>query len=145
MVDVPYTLICNATGSTSKIDHLVVSDNMFRQAISCNIIDNALHSDHVSVSIVFDLDINYAALSEWNHSVRAAWYKATSKYVSNYKTDLENRLNNLWYNKDIFLCDNVFLLEKKFEPNLWHKFKHCIIQYFFYMFSLFPKGWQLCR
>ncbi len=64
MADVPYTFICNATGSTSKIDHLVVSDTMFCKAISCNIIDNALHSNHVPVSITFDLDIDYAAISE---------------------------------------------------------------------------------
>ncbi len=34
--------------------------------------------------------------------VRAAWYKASSKNASNYKTDLENRLNISQYNK-IFL------------------------------------------
>ncbi len=67
MTDVCYTFICNATGFTSEIDHLVVSDNMSHKAISSNIIDNTLHSDHVPVSIVFDLDIDHAALSEWNH------------------------------------------------------------------------------
>ncbi len=36
------------------------------------------------------------------------WYKATSKNVSKYKIDLENKLYNLQNNKDIFLCDNVF-------------------------------------
>ncbi len=113
MADVPYTFKCNAIGSTSKIDHLVVPENMFRKAISCNIIDNALHSDHVLVSIVFDLDIDYAALSERNHSVRAAWYNATSKNVPNYKTDLENRLNNLQYNKDSFYVTMCFVLITK--------------------------------
>ncbi len=29
MADIPYTFICNATGVNSKIDHLVVSYNMF--------------------------------------------------------------------------------------------------------------------
>ncbi len=65
------------------------------------------------VSIVFDLDIDYAALSELNDSVRAAWYTATSKNVSNYKTDLENRLNNLQYNNNIVLCDHVFCTDHK--------------------------------
>ncbi len=43
ITDVPNTFICNATGATSKIDHIVVSDNAFCKAITYNIIDNDLH------------------------------------------------------------------------------------------------------
>ncbi len=78
------------------------------------------------MSIVFDT--GYAALSERNHSVRAAWYKANSKTVSNYKTDLENRLNNLQYNKDIFLCDNVFCTDHKHDIcALYNNIIQCVI------------------
>ena len=66
----------------------------FCKAISCDIIDNALHSDHVPVRIVFDMDVELVALSERNHSVRAAWYKATNENVSKYKTDLEINKSN---------------------------------------------------
>ncbi len=70
------------------------------------------YSDHVPVSIAFDLDIDHAALSEWNHSVRATWCKATSKNVTKYKTDLENKLYNLQYIKDIFYVMCFVLITK---------------------------------
>ncbi len=99
IVDVPYTCICNATAATSKIDHIGVLDNMFCKANSCDMLDNALHSDHVPVRIGFDSDIDHVALSERNHSVRAAWYKTNTRNVSinKYKADLENK-NLIVYN-----------------------------------------------
>jgi hypothetical protein len=56
------------------------------------------------------MDVEQAALSERNHSVRSAWYKATKQNVSQYKTD---KLKNLQYNKDTFLCANVFCTNHK--------------------------------
>ncbi len=70
----------------------------------------------------------FKSLSERNHSVRAAWYKATSKNISNYKTNLENRLNNLQYNNDIFLSDNVFCTDHKNDIcALYNNIIQCVI------------------
>ncbi len=71
--------------------------------------------DHVPVRIVFDVYIDHAALSLRNHSARAAWSKVTDKMFSKYKTDLENKLNNLQNNKDIFHVIMYFVPITKYD------------------------------
>ncbi len=57
-----YTYINNYTGITSRIDHFFVSD-VLRECVSeCCIIDNHPYSDHVPLTITFDIEVHHAKL-----------------------------------------------------------------------------------
>ncbi len=54
-MDQAYTYI-SPNGDTSKMDHVIVSSNIFDHIVSCNIIDS-IHSDHVPIKTVIELEI----------------------------------------------------------------------------------------
>ncbi len=55
IADVPNTYI--GANSTSKLDHFLVSHNLADCVLDSSIIDNHLHSDHVPVTVTFDIDV----------------------------------------------------------------------------------------
>ncbi len=63
--DVPYTYINNYTGNKSRINHFLVFDVLSECVSECCIIDNHLYSDHVPLTITFDIEVNHAKTTEW--------------------------------------------------------------------------------
>ncbi len=53
--NVPYTYI-SLNGDTSKMEHVIVNSNISDHIVSCNIIDS-IHSDHVPIKTVIELEI----------------------------------------------------------------------------------------
>ncbi len=62
IADVPYTYINNYTGNTSRIDHFLVCNVLSECVSECCIIDNHRYSDHVSLTITFDIEVDHAKL-----------------------------------------------------------------------------------
>lgn len=58
IANVPYTFSCERNGNTytSKVDHLIVSENLSNHVLQCNIIGQ-FHSDHAAVVTVLSLCI----------------------------------------------------------------------------------------
>ena len=107
-VDVPYTYICEHSGVTSKIDHIIVSSSLCNKVIEGKIIQN-FHSDHEVVQIVLDVPINHKCLSQSSDNVydKAAWYKATDMDKHRYKQRLQDILSNIVYDKNALLCNDI--------------------------------------
>ena len=53
----PYTFI-NYNNSTSRIDHLCVSESFSRAVDNCNITDNHLFSDHVPLRLILHISVD---------------------------------------------------------------------------------------
>ena len=59
------------------MDHFFVSESFSRAMDNCNIIDNHLFSDHVSLRLVLHIGVYYITVTSPPFSVKQAWYKAT--------------------------------------------------------------------
>ena len=103
---VPYTYCNFSSGSTSVIDHFFVSPRVGNLVKSVSVIDNNLHSDHLPVKLVVEMDVKKISLESKGNCKRIAWYKATQCDLDTYKEKLSNILNVLQYDNDIFTCTN---------------------------------------
>ena len=100
IANVPYTFI--GPSSISRIDHFLISSELAKLVVSCNIVDEHLHSDHVPLVITCDLDVNYFECRERSFCGRYCWGKADKGMIDKYKKNLDDILNKL-------KCDNVML------------------------------------
>ncbi len=84
IADVPYTYI--GANYTSKLDQFLVSQNLADCVLDCSIIDNHLHSDHVTVTVTFDIDVVHNTVLERTYVTRVAWHKASNDHIDKCKT-----------------------------------------------------------
>ncbi len=71
IADVPYIYI--KANSISTLDHFLVSQYLEECVLECSIIENHLHSDHVAVTITFDIDVVHNTVSQRCIVTRIAW------------------------------------------------------------------------
>jgi len=105
IADVPYTFI--GPNSKSRIDHFLASPAMGSCVVSCDIIDDHLHSDHVPLCVCFNIDVNHTIYSERTPVNKLAWYKASDEQKLQYNTDLENKLHDIKCDYEIFRCTDI--------------------------------------
>ena len=87
---VPYTFI--GLMSNSRIDHILYSA-IGGTVLSCDIVDNHLYSCCTFVG--------HVDLVERPRIGRTAWWKASSCDIREYRTRLDNKLDNLVYDNCI--------------------------------------------
>ncbi len=102
IANVPYTYI--GANSTSKLDNFLISQNLADCVLDCSIINNHLHSDHVPVTVTFDIDVVHNTELERTYVTRVAWHKASNDYIDKYKTRLDMLLSNIQYKCNDKLC-----------------------------------------
>ncbi len=74
IADVPYIYI--GANSTSKLNHFLVSQNLADCVLDCSTIDNHLHSDHVPVTVTFDIDVVHNTVLARMYVTRVVWHKS---------------------------------------------------------------------
>ena len=103
--DVPYTYI--GPQSTSRIDHFLLSQAAGDDISSCDIVDNALYSDHVPVRLSLNFDITRHKVLQRPYETRISWCKATDQNILMYKSRLEDILNDVEFDQEVLTCKNV--------------------------------------
>ncbi len=110
--NIPYTYI-SPNGYTPKIDHIIVSSNIADHIVSCNIIDS-IHSDHVPIKTVIELEIPIRPFSDnvsdsGIHDPYVAWYRAEDQHINAYKELLHHQLSELAMscNMEALKCSDV--------------------------------------
>ncbi len=96
------------TNSTSKLDHFLVSQNLPDCVLDFSIIDNHLHSDHVSVTVTFDIDVVHNTVLERTYVTRVACHEASNDHIDKYKTRLDILLSNIQYDIEAVKCNDRF-------------------------------------
>ena len=107
---IPMTF-CDTEGRNSAVDHCFVSERLYSKLISCDIIDNFIHSDHAPVSMSFDFNIPFLAEEARVFVSRTAWYKATAQDLGEYSSALLDRLNRIDLSCDALRCTDVHCKE----------------------------------
>ncbi len=59
--------------------------------VSCNIINNNLHSDHVL--LYFNINIDHATMADRTPDRKTTWWKTSDDQTMQYKYMLENNLS----------------------------------------------------
>ncbi len=110
--NVPYTYI-SPNGDTSKVDHVIVSSNISDHIVSCNIIDS-IHSDHVPIKTVIELEIPIRPFSGnvSDSGIRdpyLAWHRTEDQHINAYKQLLYHQLYELAMscNMEALKCSDV--------------------------------------
>ena len=108
--NVPYTYVNTNTNRvyTSIIDHFVVSKNLTEYISDYSIVNNHLYSDHVPLSIKFNVVVKHFQVKEHVRVAQTSWKKATSSNIDNYKVLLDKRLKLICFDKSIFTCTEKF-------------------------------------
>ena len=104
--EVPYTYV-SALGSSSRIDHFIVTSALSDNLLECSIIDNLLFSDHVPLKIRLDLTVENVSIKERTYCSRVAWNKASSESIDRYRDDVELKLSRIVYDKDTLQCKDT--------------------------------------
>ena len=60
------------------------------------------------IKFILSYLIDHRDQSEVTHSSRTAWNKATPVHIQKYKSKLEEKLNNLRYRNDAFMCSDIY-------------------------------------
>ena len=110
---VPYTYV-SPNDLTSRIDSFLTTANLGHKVLECAIIDNLLFSDHVSLKV--RLDINVDHMFERNYCRKLAWHKVSTELINQYSSDIEHKLSMLQYDEDVLQCNNVMC--KKHDKEL---------------------------
>ena len=115
IADVPYTYMCkdqigNRVGSTSKIDHFIISPSLkssIREYKTLSKFSNA--SDHVPLVLTVDIDMQLHKTHERDFKPSVAWQKCDDIIIAAYKDKLDQNLlqidptHEAWNCKD-FKC-----------------------------------------
>ena len=109
---VPYTYISH-TNATSIIDHLLLSQYLYKDVTSCLIKDNHLFSDHVPVQLSLGIDVEHVSVVERPFVARLASYKASEQDIYTHKYKLYEQLSNVHINNSILYCNNRFCDQHK--------------------------------
>ena len=109
---VPYTFI--GPTSNSRIDHILYAA-IGGTVLSCDIVDNHLNSDHVPLKVVFDFNVGHVDLVERPHIRQTAWWKASSCDIQEYRTRLDNKVDNFVYDNCIENCTDVMCTKHDIE------------------------------
>ena len=92
-----YTFCSKGSGARSLIDHFILSDNLmpsFTEYESVDDVDN--FSDHVAIKCVFDYTVYHTPNQEEMVVLeRLAWQKADENDIQQYKSLLDQYLNNI--------------------------------------------------
>ena len=105
---IPYTYQCNATGSRSLIDHMLVSSNLAHLMNRCFTKDNVDNgSDHIAVIAEFEFPCHYFKQNNIKPKPRVAWYKARIHDIEQYKKSLDNALDGIEIPREACECRNV--------------------------------------
>ncbi len=86
----------------------VVDSCCYHSVLDCSIIDNHLHSDHVPVTVTFDIDVVHNTVLERTYVTRVAWHKASNDHIDKYKTRLDMLLSNIQYDIEALKCNDRF-------------------------------------
>ncbi len=80
----------------------------------CCIIDNHLYSDHVPLTITFDIEVDEAKPTEWTfRKKKAAWFKANEDDIFTYRRRLNNKPSNIDLNLEALCCKHIFCVDHK--------------------------------
>ena len=109
---VPYTFI--GPTSNSRIDHILYAA-IGGTVLSCDIVDNHLNSDHVPLKVVFDFNVGHVDLVERPHIRQTAWWEASSCDIQEYRTRLDNKVDNFVYDNCIENCTDVMCTKHDIE------------------------------
>ncbi len=81
----------------------------------CCIIDNHLYSDHVPLTITFDIEVDHAKPTERTFRKKAAWFKANEDDIFTYRQRLNDKLFNIDLNLEALCCKNIFCVDHKYD------------------------------
>ena len=109
---VPYTFI--GPTSNSRIDHILYAA-IGGTVLSCDIVDNHLYTDHVPLKVVYDFNVGHVDLVERPHIRQTAWWKASSCDIQEYRTRLDNKVDNFVYDNCIENCTDVMCTKHDIE------------------------------
>ena len=97
----------SALGSSSRIDHFIVTSALSDNILQCSIIDNLLFSDHEPLKIRLDLTVENVSIKERTYCSRVAWNKASAESIDRYRDDVELKLSRIVYDKDTLQCKDT--------------------------------------
>ncbi len=107
-----YTYI-STNGDTSKVNRVIVSSNISDHIVSCNTIDS-IHSDHVPIKTVIELDIPIRPFSgnfsdSGIRDPHVPWHKADAEHINAYKELLHHQTSELAMscNMEALKCSDV--------------------------------------
>ena len=102
---VNYTYECLHTGSRSKIDHVIVSNNLVDNVIDYLPMDDINNmSDHLVVMVELDIHCEYFSINNGNKKVKPNWYKATMYDINMYKKALHHELSKIVTLDEVISC-----------------------------------------
>jgi len=113
----------------SFIDHFIVSTAMYDTSIASCIVrhDGDNLSDHDPIMLTLNIDWNSIALTKRNTVAKAAWEKASSRNIAEYKYMLQEKLNSVLPPSDSLACHDVMCSNTKHIAQL-NTYSNQIIQ-----------------
>ena len=76
---------------TSRIYHILITDNLEKNVLKCSTTNNLLFSEQVPLKVRLDTNVDH----ERNHSHKFAWHNASMELINQYGRVIENKLSNL--------------------------------------------------
>jgi hypothetical protein len=98
-----------ACGTLSCIDHIIVTENFVNSVNAYYCIEDVDNlSDHLPVVVELDFPSDYNKDCTTQNTTKCAWYKASIKDISKYKSILDTHLDSFWCdNLESILCSDV--------------------------------------
>ena len=105
---VDYTFECKASQSLSLIDHFFISRNIMSFILRYHTISSVDNlSDHDPLVCKMQLDVSYFQHVDTTFSPKAAWYKANTAMIEEYRNLVDRKLVEHDLNKELLKCSDV--------------------------------------
>ena len=111
--NVPYTFVCTKNGTTSTLDHFLISPNLVNSVISYETLDSHNNfSDHLPLKLTLSIDVESLTTVERNFRPCVAWHKCNDTHLSNYRDKIDKILLKLINpNHEALRCTNKNCVE----------------------------------
>ena len=108
--NIDYTFSSAGMGNTSLIDHVFVTETLFKSITHYYKIDGIDNSsDHCALSCSFKFNVDYFTREiKDDTNKRLSWCKATDNDLTKYRYKLDNCLTNIDVPVEAILCNNLF-------------------------------------
>ena len=107
-INIDYTYESKCSGTTSLIDHFIVTDNVFPLISNYKCIHSGDNlSAHSPVSLTLDIDVQHTCPRTSICESKMLWHKAMPRQIQEYKTLLDTYLHSVHIPHDALYCTDM--------------------------------------
>lgn len=116
-----FTFESKINGSRSRLDHFLLSENLFEDIKECLVLHDAENmSDHSALSLTVAMHFNYAEAGETSQRDKLKWSEASLDNLNNYRNVLDTLLGNVPVPSSAVSCDDSSCLAHSSDIDKYH-------------------------